>query len=280
MTVYIPTLGRLDMLKKTVPFWLQQEMDVRLVVERHEYVAHQALKKEQRWGSAVYVLPLKLASKGIGYSRQQAILHARATNRKSIIMSDDDVYIPPAYDAWDLLYEAEDPRVLGIGATRSLHDRFTDGAISRNHGVILCPGGWGFTIKALNVDNVIKCGNFDPKLHSLGEDAELARQAISRIGIPWLVHCDVRFVSLNKRYAPGGFSTRYKLPEARLAAERDCMRIIHDRWPLFTNSPDKKLRMAWQRFLDVYIPDWKYASAIHGGDLKYMRNKYYTPQGE
>jgi hypothetical protein len=259
------------MLKKTVPFWLEQDMQVRLVVERHEYPAHQNLKKEMKWGGDVYVLPLKLAMRGIGYSRQQAILHAKATNLKSIIMSDDDVYVHPDSDAWELIDEAEDPRVLGIGAVRSLHDRFTNGAISRNHGVILCPGGWGFTVKGLNVQTVIDMGNFNPRLHTLGEDSELARVGISR-KIPWRVHCDVKFISLNKRYDPGGFSAKWRTEEARIAASKECMAIIHKRWPDYTNPPDKKLRVAWQRMLDDYIPGWRGASAIHGGDLKYLNN--------
>jgi hypothetical protein len=274
--VYIPTLSRLDLLERVVPFWLQQEMQVRLIVERHEYAAHQTLKKRMKWGGNVYILPLKLAGRGIGYARRECVLHAHATHLKSVIMSDDDMYPHPDTDVWELIDEAERPGVLGIGATRSLHDRFTNGAISRNHGVILCPGGWGLQLFGLNIQEAISCGNFDHRLHTIGEDAELARQGIAR-GIPWLVHCDVKAVAAGKRYAPGGFSAKYKLLEARREAEKVCMEIIHRRWPDYTNPPEKPLRMMWQKMLSNYIPEWRDYSALHGGDIKNLRNKHFTP---
>lgn len=266
MTVYIPTLSRLDNLRKIVPIWLQQDIQVRLVVERREYQDHVKLKKQENWGTDVYILPLKLAARGIGYARQQCVLHAKATDLSTIIMSDDDMYPHPSTDVWQLIDEAERPGVLGIGATRSLHDRFTDGAVSRNNGPILCPGGWGLQLFGLNIQEVMDCGNFDPRLHTIGEDTDLVRRGIAR-GIPWLVHCDVKAVAAGKRYAPGGFAAKYHTIEARKEAERQCMAIIHKRWPDYTNSPEKPLRMAWQRMLDDYIPDWRDESAIHGGHL-------------
>jgi glycosyltransferase involved in cell wall biosynthesis len=272
ITVYIPTLDRVDMIQKTVPHWLVQEMPVRLVVERREYRAYTELKNRMKWGKQVYILPLPLAGRGIGYARNYAVKHARATHLDAIIMSDDDVYIHDDSDAWDLIDAVEKPGVLGVGAVRTLHDRFTNGAISRNHGVILCPGGWGFTVKALNVQTALKCGNFDPALHSFGEDAELARQGIAR-GIPWRVHCDVVFVSLNKRLDPGGFSSKYHTLEGRLAGELECRSIIHKRWPDYTSEPDKRPRVAWQRMLDDYIPEWRNYSVLHGGDISKLRSR-------
>jgi hypothetical protein len=165
-----------------------------------------------------------------------------------------------------LLAEAALPGVLGIGAVRSIHDHFTGGAISRNTGVILCPGGWGFQLFGLNVRTALELGNFDPLLHSYGEDGELCRNGI-RAGIPWRAHCDVKCAPIGKRYAPGGISTRFRRPEERTAAERECLTIIHDRWPYYTNRPENPLRVAWQRMLDHYIPDWRERSAIHGGSL-------------
>jgi hypothetical protein len=213
-----------------------------------------------------------LASRGIGYARNYAVKHAKATNLEAIIMSDDDVHIHPNSDAYELIDAVLHPGVLGVGATRSLHDRFTNGAISANDGVILCPGGWGFTIHGLNVKTAIECGNFNPALHSFGEDAELARQGIAK-GIPWRVHCGVQFVSLNKRLDPGGFSAKYHTLEGRLAGELECRKIIHKRWPDYTSEPDKKPRVAWQRMLDDYVPGWRGASAIHGGDLSKLRSR-------
>lgn len=263
-TVYIPTMSRYGNLQKIVPAWMAQDIKVRLMVEASEHRDHVQLIAEQRWRGAVRVIPVPRANLGIGYARKFCVSHANSSGLASIIMSDDDMR--PVSDMWPLLDAAESPEVLGIGAVRSIHDRFTGGAVSRNSGVILCPGGWGMQLFALNVHNTIEVGNFDKRLHSAGEDAELARQGISR-GIPWLVHCDVKCAAIGARYAPGGIGARFALPEYRTDAERQCLAIIHDRWPEYTNAPDKRLRMAWQKMLTDFIPDWKARSAIHGGSL-------------
>jgi hypothetical protein len=91
--------------------------------------------------------------------------------------------------------------------------------------------------------------------------------------MPWLVHCDVKVAAIGKRYAPGGFSSKWRTTEARDMAEKECMAIVHKRWPDYTNSPDKLLRVAWQRMLDDYIPEWREASAIHGGSLDKLRKR-------
>jgi glycosyltransferase involved in cell wall biosynthesis len=264
--VYIPTMNRIDNLRIIIPKWLDQEFQVRLVMERSEWKAHVTMKKQEGWDSSVYLLPAPLSGRGIGYARNYCVQHAKNTALEAIIMSDDDLYVHTNSDAFELIEAACEPGVLGVGATRSLHDRFTGGAISANSGVILCPGGWGLQLFGLNVRMALACGNFDRRLHSFGEDAELARQGIKN-GIPWLAHCDVTCVQIGKRYDAGGISTRYRTPESRSDGERECMDIIHKMWPEYTNAPDKKPRVAWQKLLDRYIPDWMEASAIHGGSL-------------
>jgi hypothetical protein len=265
--VYIPTLSRIDVLRKNVPQWIEQGLQVRLVIDRIEWSMHTKLKRDEDWGSDVYILPLPLSARGIGYSRNYCVQHAKKTALESIIMSDDECLVHPDSNACMLLEEAEKPGVLGVGATRSIHDMFTDGAVSKNNGVILCPGGWGFQLFSLNIKTALECGNFDPKLHTFGEDAELAREGIVR-GIPWRVHCGVKYITSNKRQAPGGISAKHKTAEARLAAEQECQAIIHKRWSDYTSVPGKKSRMSWQKLLDDNIPNWKVASAIHGGDIR------------
>lgn len=266
MVVYIPTLSRLSNIQKIIPFWLEQDIQVRLVVEHREYRAHTILKRKNGWDSNVYILPLPLAGRGIGYARSYCVQHAKKTALDSIIMSDDDIYVHPSSDAYKLLDEAEKPGVLGIGGKLPIQDRFTAGATTNMTGPILCPSGWAFKLYGLNVQTALNCGNYNSRLDACGEEQELARQGISR-GIPWLVHCDVKCVAIGNRYAPGGLSAKYSTIEKRTRAERDCMAIIHQLWPEFTNAPDKPSRVAWQKMLDRYIPDWREASALHGGSL-------------
>ncbi len=49
----------------------------------------------------------------------------------------------------------------------------------------------------------------------------------------------------------------------RTSAELACRAIIYERWPQYVSPPDKPPRMAWQRMLTDYIPDWRAHSALH-----------------
>lgn len=272
MTVYIPTMGRPANVRKIVPRWLELGQDVRLVVNEDEANLHLAIRAQEGWGSEVTVWA-PAGARGIGQIRNKIVRHADRRRLTSIILSEDDVMPERKSDFNELLDWADRPDVLGIGATRPIHDRFTGGAISYNSGAILCPGGWGFVCFGLNVRNALAAGNYWSALHTIGDDAEMARQGIAKLRIPWLAHCDVRWSSLGTRYSPGGINARFGEDVVkRHTAERECMALIHERWPLYTNAPDKRLRVSWAKMLDDYLPGWKQRSAIHGGDL---RNAYW-----
>ena len=263
--VYIPTLARHELLKKTVPRWIEQRIPIRLVVRSDQFRSHVVLRDRMGW-DGVTVINLPRGTFGFGAIRNFIIWHADVKRHRSIIICDDDLRPAAGSDFRLLLAEAARKGVLGVGAVRSIHDRFTGGAISRLSGPILCPGGWGFQCFAINVRQAIKLGNFDPELHTHGDDAELAREGIAH-GIPWRVHCDVWTEAVAVRYAPGGIAALYPSREARGEAERENMALIHSRWPAYTNHPDKRVRTAWQKMLDDYIPDWRERSALHGGSL-------------
>lgn len=262
MTVYIMTRSRLGNLPRIIPAWREQGIPVNLVVERSEYIDHLSLVNRNNW-SGVEVLPLRLENRGFGYACRSAVEHASKHRHESIIMSDDDLLPKTGSDFHPLLEEAAKDGVLGVGATRPIHDHFTKGATARLHGVILCPGGWGQQLYALNVPMAMELGNFDPRLTCFGEGHEMIRQGISH-GIPWLVHCDVKAKPIGARYAPGGLSSLYPGNE-RAEEEIKCRRIIHDRWPQYTSEPEARPRVAWAKMLNDYIPGWKHLSAMHGG---------------
>jgi hypothetical protein len=267
MAVYIPTLNRLEVLEKTVPAWLVHDVPVVLVVDPSELKAHMRLRDRMGWGNFVEITAVKRNGMGIGYKRRHCVTHAYEMGWDSIIMSDDDHKPRESCDAQLLIDEALEPGVLGIGAVVQIYSRFTGGAINELSGPILWPGGAGFTIYGLNVETALECGNFDPRLHSFGEDAELRRQGIAR-GLPWRVHADVWCDALNQRNSPGGFMAKYDGDmAARHAAEIACRKLIYERWPQYVSPPSKPPRMAWQRMLTDYVPDWRKRSALHGGTL-------------
>jgi len=267
--VYIPTLSRLEMLQKTVPRWMEQDLNIRLVVPPAQVDDHRELAADLEWtrnGVQVLKLPDNL-SYGLGAARHYIVKHAARRKIKAIIISDDDHRPKRGTNMWDLIAAAMDPDALGVGASRSLTDRFNGGALTRNSGVILCPGGWGFTVFGLNVDNALWCGNFDPALHTFADDAELARNGITR-GLIWRMHCDVWIEQMNNRYDPGGMNSLFgEDVEKRRESEKENLTLLYSRWPDYVAPPDRKYRMAWSKMLTDYIPDWKARSALHGGRL-------------
>lgn len=265
-SVYIPTLGRMDMLRKTVPAWMKQGIPIRLVVPKVQYADHVALRDNQKW-NGVSVVALPSGTYGLGETRQFILHHADTFNFPAVIISDDDHRPRAGTSMWDLLAAALDPTALGVGASRPLTDRFNGGALIRNRGIIMCPGGWGFTVFGLNVRNAVRIGGFDPEIRFFGEDAELARNGIAH-GLFWRASCDVWIEQLNVRNAPGGISAVFGGdPSKRAAAELEDRTYIHGLWPEYVSRPDQKPRMAWGRMLDDYVPGWRARSALHGGSL-------------
>lgn len=265
--VYIPTRSRHKNLLKIVPRWLWQDFKVTLVTEEKELRDHQELIWQQGWGQSARVIAPPQKERGIGLARRYAVAHAARNDRKAIIMSDDDLRPAEDSEMYKLVDEAAKPGVLGVGAVRRIHDHFTGGKLFLNSGVILCPGGWGQQVFGLNVRQAIDLGNFDARLDCFGEDAELERQGIAA-RIPWLVHCDVLSEPIGVRYAPGGLATFTGTRTARAEREIACRRIIHKRWPKYTSEPEARSRMAWQKMLTDYIPEWKTLSAMHGGEWR------------
>lgn len=264
--VYICTKDRRDNLRKVVPRWMYTLPNTPIIVMVDDSAVedHDDLARREGWAGQVKILSTGKNNAGIGYARMKVVQHAANSDMKSIIMADDDIM--PARNSYPnmLLRAARQPWVLGVGAVRSYHDFLSKGVTSLDDTLMLCPSGWGFQLYGLNVKNALAAGNFDSALNCFGEDAEMMRGGIAN-GIPWLLHRGVRAEPLGKRGAPGGISSL--LPAERKKQEAICQQIIHDRWPEYTSKPPKPSRMAWQKFYDHYIPDWKAQSAIHGGQL-------------
>lgn len=265
MTAYIITRNRLDNLKKIMPRWIDQGISVVFVVERVEQWRHERLIKSMDWVDARVISPDQ-QNRGVGYARAFAVRDASHHHLSSIIMSDDDMRPANGSDMGILLREADRVNVLGIGATRSLHDRFSGGVTKNHKGIILCPGGWGMQLFALNVTNAIAVGNFDERLDCYGEDHELMRNGIV-YGLPWLVHCGVKCEAIGVRYDPGGLNS-YIDGDNRSEREIACQRIIYRRWPHYVNAPGKRPSTQWAKLMDQYIPGWRAESAIHGGEWR------------
>jgi hypothetical protein len=267
--VFICTKQRFGNLMKVVPRWLDttpRHVPVILVTDKSEAADTKSLIAREQWPDRVWVYRLREDNAGIGFARHEALRLAGRKDYVSIIMADDDIMPKHGVSVNPLLRVARRDSVLGIGATRSYHDWLSNGVTGIRKDPILCPSGWGFQLFALNVQNTLSLGNYDPRLDCFGEDAELMRRGISA-GIPWLVHCGVKCETIGNRHAPGGIASLTATPVSRSHREAQCQRIIHDMWPEFTSCPPKPSRMAWGKMYDRYIPGWRERSAIHGGSL-------------
>jgi hypothetical protein len=264
MTVYIPTLSRAGNMMKVVPAWLQHDIPVRLVVERDQYDDYARLRDEQSW-DRVKILKLPKLRQGIGNTRRLIVEHAAGQGLKSIIMSDDDMHPKPGTNMRMLLDSAQDHRVLGIGAVRGIHDRFTGGAITRNSGIIICTGGWGNQLFALNVTNVLALGNFKPCFRTFLDDNDMNMCGIAA-GYPWLVHCDVWSVGFGTDKAPGGNSA---VTPDRAVSDEESRAILASFWPKYVSRFSQRHRVSWRRMLDDHIPGWRDRSALDNGRFRW-----------
>lgn len=269
--VYIPSKARTDYLPKTIPRWLESLPDavpVYVVVDKPDYPEYKAAIKAGGWSDRVTPLNNGGDGKGIGYTRNIAVNHAYRAGMKSIILADDDLRPVPGQSVNMLFRQAARKGRLGIGATWSYQGLLSGGVTEdRANGLILCPSGWGHNFFALNVENAILCGNFNRKLYCAFEDDELQRQGLSR-GMPWLVHCDVKYQNLGKRFTAGGVSAQFDESLAsRMKGIAECQAIVAKIWPEYVAAPPKRPRTAWASMHDRYLPGWRSKSAIHGGHL-------------
>jgi glycosyltransferase involved in cell wall biosynthesis len=266
--VYICTKDRFGNLVKVVPRWMTFQYPIVLVVDRDDAIDTQSLIRREGWESRVRVQRLRENNRGIGYARRAAVRHAESNGHQTIIMADDDIMPRAGTDLYRLFNQAHRPDTLGIGATHSQHDLLTGGFTKTSDMPILCPSGYGFQLFGLNVRNAIAVGSFDVQLDVFGEDAELMRHGIVA-GFPWKLHCGVKCQKIGKRGDPGGIEslTRGDRYSDRRESEIWCQEHIHRRWPEYTSEPPKPSRMAWQKFYNHYMPDWRKLSAIHGGSL-------------
>lgn len=229
---------------------------------------------------STHVMPLPCSNKGISYSRSCCVLLAATMGHRSFILADDD--IRPSRKGGNmigLVEAAKHPKVMGITARYSYHDLalgedFKDFHENR---VILNPGGT-FRLVGLNVENVIKLGNYDTNLE-YAEDCDLYMRSL-QAGFPWMIHAGTWSNSIGTRYMPGGM-VDFVGGQANIDGNKEWWhRDIHEKWPAFTNAHDEVkcdgkqncIRFQWKRAYDHFLPKWREWSELHGGDLKVYIN--------
>lgn len=263
-TVYISTRGRPENAKKVVPTWLNMGFKIVLVIEPDETNVYANILPYD-FGQETYItiFALPRVNQGLAYSRHHALIHAASYGLESIIVADDD--IKPVHGMASFVEDASHPKALGITARYSYHDFALGDGIKKLGGVILQPCGM-FRMVALNVKNVMKLGNYDPAADNC-EDADLMLRGIQE-GYPWMVDLDTKAASLGGRHAPGG-SLDYLKAIGRTVEHHTWIKpILEEKFSEVVTNGKGKTRVGWQKAYNLWMPEWKKYSALHGGDIE------------
>lgn len=255
--VYIPTRGRIQNLGKVLPAWREQRFLAVVMTEPNEAKAHRKFIREHDFEDFASVLSLPRADQGIGNSRHQIIKHASSVGLRRIILADDDCKPHKDSDMRRLL-KFRVSQTLGMGACFSYYGlQLGNDFIRDTNKKTLMPGGMGYNIFSLDVEATIGIGNFDRRLHTYWEDAELIRQAMKDLHIGWHIHTGVWGTQMGKRYDAGGINS-LAANEARKRREKMCHQIVYKRWgPRYISHPDKRPRCSWANMLDDFVPGWR-----------------------
>lgn len=288
--VFIPTRGRWENIRKLCDVWLSKDFHVRLVVEGQE-----ADKYNTYTPQAVEISVLQQNNMGIAYARNHCVRLAANLGLKSFILADDDIK-PSTHrpdSMWEIIEACKDPKILGMTARYSYHDLCMGKQIKGLDDIILLPTGT-FRLVGLNVQNVLKLGNYDTSLE-YAEDCDLFLRGL-QAGFPWMVHLGTFANSIGNRYEPGGMLDFAKSLDDRTSAtdievlssaKAKWHKDLHDKYPEIVNRHTAKcagkrncIIVGWQRAYDRYLPGWRQWSELHGGDLQKYIDGVYTPRNE
>lgn len=251
--VYIPSKLRAHHLKKTMPAWLAQPVQVRILLDgRKDERDYRKELRDINGGNEVELIVLPKEKMGMGAIRQYALAYAAAGKEDAFLMCDDDA-LPAEGNANHLAVTTLAKEVVGCGASSSYHGLMVGNDVLKLDATFPIAGGFGHIMFGVNTDLAVALGGFPKELTCWGEDTELQRQGIAD-GRPWYYTTRVRMRSIAKRYSPGGLAS-YK---NRTAEEKKCHSLIHGWWPDFVSHPDTgRFRCAWKRMQEHYIPGWE-----------------------
>jgi hypothetical protein len=265
--VFIPTRSRTHNIEKVLPKWEDQDQTIDHVFlvtepdERRMYKDFLSSTFGRRFSDFVSVISPRRSNIGIGATRHFIVDRADAEGFDKIIISDDDAYPVPDTDI-NILCDELDGRSLGYGACFSFYglmlgnDVLKAGRYGGEGAPHLVPGGMGYIMFSLDVQLALEVGNYDKRLHTFWEDAELVRDGMKQLGLAWHVHTGAWATSIGKRFMPGGLSDFAGKNRSR--GEKECHKIVYRKWgEKYISHPDKRAMCKWQRMLDDFVQGWR-----------------------
>jgi hypothetical protein len=276
--VYIPTKNRYHLLERTLPRWLDYNLDPIVVMEK-QYVDD--INRLNREFPTVNILVLPKNDNGIGYARRSIVMHAAREGYRAIIMSSDD--IRPSGDMEGMVKFAERRDVLGVGAWMSIYGlympntRLKAAAKRKRKKAYLHSGSVGYQCFALNIVNAKQAGNYDHRM-SYGEDSELAREAMAAFGLPWMIWAGSLATPIeNSTVTLHRSKAKKKGGLYGLGNRSDMAHFSHSisakRWPDYCKVPpygELRIRFRWKDFFrdTIEVKTWP-PENIPAGDKPY-----------
>lgn len=251
--VIIPTRDRIDILRKTLPLWLEHNLPMLLLTEPSQVQTHRALLKELGIGREILVSGHRRSNKGIGYARKRAVEIAGNFNVDAFIMADDDMKITKG-DPRKLLDFVAAGKAIICGGWMSNYGLWVpNGNELKNHDNLVIPcGGARDRVLAINTQLCLAAGNFHPGLRWL-DTQEMNRRGL-RAGHLWYIHTGCHIAMVNKPRDPGGIQALYQTEEERAAQGRKDHELTFKLWgPRYISAPPKRMSTRWLRMAEDFI---------------------------
>jgi len=255
--IVVPTRDRIEMCRKTIPLLVEQDLPVLLVTEKDEVMNYSILLREIGLtpGLEVAVIGLPLKNQGHGYSRAWITEVAREWGYTSLLFVDDDSKINKGYNCRPMLEFVEAKKGMVCAGWHSNYGIWIKGgnAVAKEPNLVVPRPQGHDHVYAVNIDLVLKAGNFERRLYS-HVNAELNRSGIAS-GYLWFVHTGVHISCLNKPGDPGGIATQLgegwkKRPEV---VDRTHEIILNNWGPKYISPMGKRITTKWQLLATDYI---------------------------
>ena len=252
--IIIPTRDRFDLLAKTVPHWLEQDLPIVLMVEYAQLTMHRSLVRENGWPIKVYCH--QDSGRGVGYARHSCVDLAAHYGLDAFLMVDDDTR-PTKGDARRLLKFVASGKAMAAAAWMPNYGLWFPNGNALAKEPNLCiprPSGPDRTI-ALNVELVKLVGNYDMNIDVWCDNAELNRCGIKGKQL-WYVHTGLHIKSLNKHNDPGGCFTYMEQQGTDMAVRMKKLHTyVYHKWgERYINDPSKsRMITQWQKMYTDFI---------------------------
>lgn len=222
---YIISKARSQFIMRTIPSWIETEVEVHLVVEPQD-------AEEYEWSliqlgaDSVQLRIIDKNDQGVGYVRDTVIDMARKDGYDGYIISDDDLVVEPGISALARFVE-DNEEAAGCGFAHRLNLHW--GGMQQNTGPQPVNGGSAQNCIGLSTRKLEGLG-YDVRIRPY-QDKDILLQLLSAGYGPWYLHTDTFGKMVGQRYQPGGNAAHDSVSTiSRNDREQAMFNLMCDKW--------------------------------------------------